>query len=97
VRQDRALCLLLAAGAAERHHCPAKRGAEVTAPTIARGNVRECLAALLEKAIARELADRDPQRRARLGRLVRYLTQRLARRILREYGRELSARGGGHK
>lgn len=53
-------------------------------PQIAQGNTRECLDALITQADARAQAEQTPERRRKINRLVRYLTMRLARAILRE-------------
>ena len=56
-------------------------------PQIAKGDLRECLDALISKADARIQSEQDPNRRRKLNRLVRRLTARLARAILAEVAR----------
>ena len=56
--------------------------------------ISEERAGLIEKVEARRMETTDPAQRARLGRLVRYLTQRLTARILTEAGRPMPARKG---
>ena len=56
----------------------------LTPPQIAIGDLRECLSALIAKAEARALLEKDPARRRKHNRLVRYLTLRLARAIIAE-------------
>jgi hypothetical protein len=68
----------------------------MTAPTIACGDLRACLAGLLDQAQRREAAETDPERRERWARLVRYLTGRIAARVLRECGRPVPGKRGQH-
>lgn len=51
---------------------------------IARGNTRECLDALIAKAEQRALLEPNLEKRHKHARLIRSLTVRLARAILRE-------------
>lgn len=57
------------------------------APIAARGNLRECLTALIVKAESQHEIETNPTRRAKLARLIRWLTHCLARCIMAEAGR----------
>ena len=57
---------------------------EKQAPTLARGNARECLDALIAQAEWRALLEHDPERKRKHALIVRRLTIWLARAILRE-------------
>ena len=59
----------------------------MTGPTIAAGNVRQCYEGLIALAEHRAEVDPHPERRRRWRRLGRYITQRLARAIIRDAGR----------
>jgi len=58
-----------------------------SAPYVASGSLRACLAAFIAQAEARREVDTDPTRRRKLAQLLRALTHALARALLREVGR----------